>query len=155
MDAEQTLAALEQRGVEVSLEEGRLRLSRHPEDLAEDVRANREAIVAALLGRAWQVHLDSLPLRTDDPRPDLAADSELWTRLLNLTHGMAGRELREVLHGLRCLGARLVWAGRMLRLVPGEEMSAEEYAADRERWLMPHAQVLSETLASLARAERA
>ncbi len=41
-----------------------------------------------------------------------------------------------VLHGLRCLGARLEVAANGLRVAPGE-IAPDEYTALRERYLMP------------------
>lgn len=156
MDAQQILAALDAAGVEVLTENGRMALSKPPPaDLLAAIQANREGVRSAWLEREWLAYIESRPLRTDDPRPDLAEDNAAWTLLLNRISGVGNVALREALHGLRCLGARLVRtcpalrlvaAGPSLRLVAGDEMSAEEYAAAREQWLLPCAAELSEAL---------
>lgn len=81
---------------------------------------------------------------TRDPRPDLAEDSNNWERLLPCAYGLDGRESNGVfgaLHGIRCLGARLVVIGDQAHLMRGEIPEAE-YSELRERWLRPlHAKV--------------
>ncbi len=81
-----------------------------------------------------------------DPRADLAEDSHLWSRVL-----MAAREtnlhVHAVLHGFRCMGARLVFDCRGLRMESrthgGEDPqvfefgSREHYQQLRTRWLLP------------------
>ncbi len=42
-----------------------------------------------------------------DPRPDLKADSDCWARLL-YNAAVFNRDVAGVLHGLRCLGARII-----------------------------------------------
>jgi hypothetical protein len=102
------------------------------------------------------------PLRPCDPRPDLAADTQAWRALLEVTFLLDGEEpdgLYGALHGVRCCGARLVPAGvggpertgRGYRLCPGTAYlgGAAAWAADRERWLAPHADVLAPLLRGL------
>ena len=85
----------------------------------------------------WDRHLATRPEHTDDPRPDLADDSAHWAAILAAAYAdPEGRECWGVLHGLRCLGARLEVAGNGLRITPGE-IAPDEYAALRERYLMP------------------
>ncbi|HCX62409.1 MAG TPA: hypothetical protein DHU59_08230 [Clostridiales bacterium] len=43
----------------------------------------------------------------DDPRPDLTADTELWTKFL-VTVKSVDEQLAFTLHGFRCAGARLI-----------------------------------------------
>jgi len=156
MDGPALLSALEGVGARLMIVEGTLRVEVASKALTPAMRAalaDKGPLLSAWLAREWQRHCASLPLRVDDPRPDIAVDSQWWTQLLNLAHGAATLELREALHCLRCLGARLIWDGPVLRLVRGDEMSAEEYAGYRERWLVPHAAELGvalKTLASLA-----
>ncbi len=71
-----------------------------------------------------------------DPRPDLKADSEQWTRLLINAEAFC-TDLTGILHGLRCLGARIVSAGGKWRLANGQIPEAEwaKYKAE----LAPHA----------------
>ena len=84
----------------------------------------------------------------EDPRPDLAEDHALWTRLL----AVAGDgELAWTLHGFRCLGRRLRWqAGRAL-LGRADDEPAEEYAAHRAQYLVPHTGALVALLGSLSK----
>jgi hypothetical protein len=154
MDAQEILAALDAAGIEVLTEpDGRVALSKAPTALPGEVvaaiRADPDALLSAYLAREWQRHVDSRALRTDDPRPDIAGDSTLWSLLLNRVDGMGNTALREALHCLRCLGARLVRVDGALRLVRGDELSAEEYAAYREDWLVPHVRDLTEALTQL------
>ncbi len=153
MDAVELLDALEMAGATFMMVHGDLRVTVASRALTPEMRAalqDKGPLLAAYLARQWQRHVDSLPLRTDDPRPDLTEDSAQWTQLLNLAHGAATVELREALHCLRCCGARLAWHGSMLRLTRGEETDDAEYGDWRQRWLMPHANVLSDVLARLA-----
>jgi hypothetical protein len=154
MDAQEILAALDAAGIEVLIEpDGRVALSKPPTALPEEViaaiKADPDALRTAYLERQWLRYLATRPLRTDDPRPDIAGDSTLWSLLLNRVDGMGNTALREALHCLRCLGARLVRVDGALRLVRGDELSAEEYAAYREDWLVPHVRDLTEALTQL------
>ena len=90
---------------------------------------------------------------TVDPRSDLALDHYLWMRLLNMAYDRDGIDvngLAGALHGLRCCGAVLVRGDDgYLRLSLGE-ITAGEYAAFRERYLMPHADTLVALLKALS-----
>ncbi len=97
-------------------------------------------------------------MRNDDvahlvnPRPDLAEDAELWARLLLKAWPIDNADpdgLFWALHGLRCLGAQLVMLQGTAKLQPGE-IPAEQYAADRARYLVPHAAELRRLLAEIA-----
>lgn len=83
--------------------------------------------------------LAPLYLPTNDPRPDLAKDSRAWGRLLSLAHGEFGEDdplsLFWILQGMRCMGTTLVKSGAAWRLDAGGN---PDYAADRERYLVPH-----------------
>ena len=153
MTGAELLSALEGIGARLTIVDSGLRVEVASRALTPAMRqalVDKGSLLAAYLAREWQRHVDGLPLRTDDPRPDIGVDSQWWTQLLNLAHGAGPIELREALHCLRCLGARLIWDGPALRLVAGSEMSAEEYAGYRERWLVPHATVLGQVLKTLA-----
>ena len=89
-----------------------------------------------------------------DPRPDLVEDSAAWRRLIRLAETCRGggpESLAAALDGIRCLGARLVKVEdrEQWRIVPGAEYPAAAYAADRERWLIPHREALRCLLANL------
>jgi hypothetical protein len=74
-----------------------------------------------------------------DPRPDLVEDTNQWSRLLPVAYGLDGTDPNGVfgaLHGLRCLGARLVVIGGQARLLRGE-IPEIEYLQIRDRWLRP------------------
>jgi hypothetical protein len=77
-----------------------------------------------------------------DPRPDLANDSQEWTRLLSMAEGI-NLELAGTLHGLRCCGLRLVWEPQGYSLRPEFNKDSgwhneAEYMADRDKWLMSY-----------------
>lgn len=61
-----------------------------------------------------------------DPRPDLTEDSEIWSRVLTLTHWYT-QDLAALLHALRVSGLRLVGGCKFL---PGE-MSKSEWQTQR------------------------
>jgi hypothetical protein len=83
-----------------------------------------------------------------DPRPDLVEDSAIWVDLLTrayLRDGEDARGLFQALHGLRCCGMRLTPVpGGAVALTRDAQtvLTAEEYAAVRERYLVPHAAAL-------------
>lgn len=92
------------------------------------------------------------PDLTEDPRPDLAEDSEAWRRFLKLA--LANDEtLAEILHGFRCAGARLVRRksgfGFVLRPDPGYNPDPEAYRMDAKRWLRPMGKQVEALLSSL------
>jgi hypothetical protein len=89
----------------------------------------------------WQQYLTERPLPTDDPRPDIWVDHNLWATLLPLAHGHGPEELFGALHGLRCLGAGLAKLGGRVQLTHGA-IDPRDYQADREKYLIPHAQQL-------------
>lgn len=85
---------------------------------------------------------------TLDPRPDLAEDTRNWTRLLPVAYGLDGGDANGVfgvLHGLRCLGARLVVIGDQARLMRGD-ITEPEWAELRARWLVPQHDKLQQLL---------
>ena len=85
-----------------------------------------------------------------DPRPDLAEDHHLWTRLLGAAYhydGEAPAGLFGALHGLRCHGCRLSRDAQRLRLAAGE--AGEAYPALRDRWLTGENKRLGGVLARL------
>lgn len=104
--------------------------------------------------------LEEVPPALYEPRPDLAADTRAWQALLETAFLLDGEEPRGLLgalHGVRCCGARLVPLsrhqrdGRGYRLAPGDDYhgGTEAWAGDRERWLLPHADVLTPLLKGL------
>lgn len=93
-------------------------------------------------------HLQSIeyhrPPYTEDPRPDLQEDHQLWIRLLELAMKRYGEELAGILHGFRCGGTRLRRGknGYLLRpdIDPTDSVawpSVEEYEAMRDKYLAP------------------
>jgi hypothetical protein len=91
-------------------------------------------------------------LHGPDPRPDLAADSAAWSHLLRLAFDTDGHDplgCYGVLDGLRCCGAGLERTERGgWKLVAGA-MDPNEYAADRERWLISRRREIAELLRRL------
>jgi len=112
-----------------------------------------------------------------DPRPDLYADSSLWTRLLRAAYGQDGgdpRGLFAALHGFRCCGASLRLGNHTAILDPGEitpadyddwkcrcarlsshcamigEITPADYDDWKRRYLEPHREALVCLLAGLA-----
>lgn len=89
-----------------------------------------------------------------DPRRDLKEDTALWSRLLPAAFiedgdGPPPASLFWAIQGLRCCGARLTIDGDTARLGAGE-MAAEDYAAQREKYLRPHGKQLVRLLRDLA-----
>jgi len=119
-----------------------------PRDLLARAKADKAAI--------W--HELRRECLTADPRPDLAQDHYLWMRLLNMAYDRDGSDvdgLAGALHGFRCCGAVLLRGDDgYLRLAPGE-IAADEYAALRERYLVPHAAALVALLKALSVEEEA
>lgn len=80
--------------------------------------------------------------RHRDPRPDIKADHELWTRVLSLAY-RTDRDTFGVLHGLRCGGATLqVTEKGRLRMNLDDFQRECEYDGERvrdirSRWLEP------------------
>lgn len=78
---------------------------------------------------------------TEDPRPDLAVDSALWTALLEMAYAADGENpdgYFGALYGIRCCGAQLdVLPTGNWRLRRGE-ITENEWIDIRQRWLLPH-----------------
>lgn len=88
-----------------------------------------------------------------DPRPDLAEDSELWTRFLQLAED-ENKKLTGILHGFRCQGTRIVLgrSGYVLRpeLDPAKGWkNRQEYEKERDKWLKPHTEKIAQLLKNL------
>ncbi len=154
------LETLVRRGVALRVREGRVEW-RPRTALTHSERKILESqhnVVAGLLSAAGegQVTPGELPDAnrerwTADPRPDLAADSQLWRDLLALAYERDGHVpdgLFGALHGLRCCGAGLVAIDSQIHLVAGEMGS--EYSSHRERYLLPHKDTLIPLLRKLA-----
>jgi hypothetical protein len=85
-----------------------------------------------------------------DSRPDLANDSQEWTRLLNMAEKI-NLELAGTLHGMRCCGLRLIREAEGYSLRPEFNKDSKwsneaEYMADRNKWLVPYGKELVELL---------
>lgn len=155
MNGEELLVALEAAGAELALEGPEVRVvvpSARVTPTMREALQDKTELTRAYLRREWRRYLDGRPPVTADPRPDLAADHTLWELLLSMAWGSSNKALFWSLNGLRCLGAHLVRLDGMMCLVCGE-MAPEEYAADRERYLVPHTNDLVGLLAELGRHE--
>ena len=72
-----------------------------------------------------------------DPRPDLKQDHKLWTTLLINAHAI-DVNIEGLLHGLRCLGARLQeHPGHKLQLARGE-ITVQGWEEIKAGWLTPN-----------------
>ena len=88
-----------------------------------------------------------------DPRPDLAEDSALWVRFLELAEKQDPM-LAGTLHGFRCLGTRLRQGRSGYVLRPEIDpirgwLSQAEYEKERDKWLMPHISTIKDLLKQL------
>jgi hypothetical protein len=75
-----------------------------------------------------------------DPRNDLPEDSFLWLQLLANAYRI-NYELFGVLHGLRCMGTRIIMGNTQYILRPTIDAhlgyaTIQHYEKDRERWLV-------------------
>jgi hypothetical protein len=145
VSAEGLLRELRELGATVAARGDRLAVDAPAGAVTPDLRADLTAHKGALLALLARERLIA------DPRPDLAGDSARWARLLALAYDRDGQDPRGLfgaLHGLRCCGAGLAATDDGARLVPGE-LAAEEYAAEREEWLVAHAAALTALLRAL------
>ncbi len=76
----------------------------------------------------------------DDPRKDLTADTELWTRLLMFAM-LVDEQLAYILHGFRCAGARLLKnnSGYIMRPEFNQNSlwsNQDEYEQDKRQYLV-------------------
>lgn len=95
-------------------------------------------------------HLSGVARVSLDPRPDLAADSLPWARLLDAARAIDGDDPCGpfgALLGLRCLGAELDGSSGTCRIRPGEIDDAEYRRIRAE--LLVHRDVLAELLRNL------
>lgn len=79
-----------------------------------------------------------------DPRPDLSEDSGLWRAVLEVALAK-DEKIYGILHGVRCIGARLVLENGELRLEPriGEGIEDEEdWWQVRLKWLVPQTKTI-------------
>ncbi|MGI8474862.1 MAG: hypothetical protein ACR2OO_00550 [Thermomicrobiales bacterium] len=89
---------------------------------------------------------------SSDPRPDILHDTHHWLLLLRSAHSQDGGDphgLFGVLHGLRCLGARLTVGDGQWRIERGE-MAPAEYRAYRTDFLAPRAAAITSLLGTQA-----
>lgn len=118
---------------------------------------NNHACLAAITRRAfgrapWQRperRRSVMPIPVD-PRPDLRADSMLWERLMSA----ASPELAGALHGLRCLGTRLIRTAKGYTVRPDPDALADAgwtYTEIRDTYLAPHTSELVRLMADLGR----
>lgn len=122
-------------------------------DLLEQHRQPEPAACPAPTGGTWALN----------PRPDLAADADLWRRLLAaalLRDADGGAGVYQALHGVRCCGARLVRNGTGYRISPPasddgplsyhdpdpETGELRTWEDDRNEWLLPHRAALTALL---------
>lgn len=169
MNDAQWLVDLEEAGATLVSQGGRLVLRSAPPLAAEltapfDAPDGAERLKAAWCSREWRAHQDEKPLPLHDPRPDLTADSKSWTSLLHLAW-YEDHDLWGALHGLRCVGGRLMRSEGRTVIAPGpvtlpvgtsdadyptgrtradypQGMTREEYSVFRETYLMPRAATL-------------
>jgi hypothetical protein len=151
MNAEELLRQLEQLDARPVVQGGRLFLDAPsgavPEELLAALRTHKAELLARMAG-SYGVNED-IDLR-DDPRPDLARDSQMWAQILRKAaeidfddpNGLFG-----ALYGVRCCGAMLEATGHGWRMVRPEEMGTWEWEDLREQWLMPHRAALTALLA--------
>jgi hypothetical protein len=89
-----------------------------------------------------------------DPRPDLQEDSWFW---LQMFAGAEDPMFEGILHGFRCMGARILMGragGYIIRPTidpKGEKgwKSQEEYNKDRDQWLEPNGNEIKRLLKTL------
>lgn len=92
-----------------------------------------------------------------DPRPDLKEDHLLWNRLLRQAKQI-NEELGMILHGLRCGGTRIRKVKGWYVLRPDVDPAGkvawekqEDYEELRDKYLMPHVNVMKELMKQLTR----
>lgn len=88
-----------------------------------------------------------------DPRPDLTADTELWTKLLIIIKSI-DEQLAFTLHGFRCAGARLIkqQSGYIIRPEFNKDSlwnSQDEYDQYRQEFLVKSSREIIEGLNKL------
>ena len=74
-----------------------------------------------------------------DPRPELSADSDAWTKLLALAYDLDESDMDGAygaLLGIRCMGASLVRVNGGWAIQRGE-IPEDEYQDIRKRYLLP------------------
>jgi len=91
-----------------------------------------------------------------DPRLDLVYDSDEWAVLLSMAED-TDKDCAWLLHGLRCGGMRLHRGPSGYALRPEYDpatsawVTPEEYAKDRDKWLMPQADMIVRLLDRLTK----
>ena len=128
-----------------------------PDTDKTDKRGRGEASVSFVssLREENQEYFDPLA----DPRPDLDEDSHLWAKVLERAR-RSNQDVHGVLHGFRCMGARLLLSDAGLKMEPrvhdGENPQAyefhsrEQYLQLRRRWLLPMTDEVSAIFKSAA-----
>lgn len=94
------------------------------------------------LSKHLQPTIHRRPSYTVDPRPDMAEDSVIWSKLLQLAMDKHGEELAGILHGFRCGGTRIKRGRNGYVLRPDVDPtgtvawpSIEEYEEMRDKYL--------------------
>ena len=102
----------------------------------------------------WAVPPEQKP-PSIDPRSDLTHDSIPWIIILTATKGIDGDKpdgLYGALHGMRCMATKLAWERNpdtqvyQWRLIKSDEVSNEEWADWRRRYLFHHVAMLTKFL---------
>ncbi len=164
LDLEALLAVLAEKGIAVAAVEGRVRVTPAravTPELGAAIAANKAGLQDYLAGRfTILIRPDPDPPWTD-PRPDLRGDRGRWMLLLEAAYAR-DTEIFGMLTVLRQMGARLEIAGPHSRTLPsggslpgwrivrGKEMTAEEYADFRGRYMLRHSAALAALLAAPA-----
>jgi hypothetical protein len=126
---------------------------------AQPGRSDDFAALRAVLERDGCFHPPPPDPPWDDPRPDLVGDHYRWLLVLELAYR---RDFADpegafgALFGARCCGARIEHVDDNWTLLPEGppprwrlvrgEIPADEWAAIRTRWLLPHLAALAEIL---------
>lgn len=163
MTAAELLAQLDRLEIAVELDgpDHLLLMPSPPAELIPELRAAKPELLALVAARsaAWS---DPTPARPSpppltDPRPDLAADSADWARLLALAGAIPPAVFAGTLHGFRCAGARLAYERGNWRFIPTIDpterialwQTREAWERDREKWLLPFRAQIVRVLAQL------
>lgn len=85
-----------------------------------------------------------------DPRADIGGieESFMWAWLISSAWDKS-KELAGTLHGFRVYGCRLEKSENGWRINPGADWQEGEYAAAREKYLVPHKNLLMQLLREL------
>ena len=168
MTTDQLLKTLQDQGITVIAEQGRLRLKARrgglPQSLLQEIKRHKAALLA-LLDKAPVTLPTEQAAPWQDPRPDLVEDHIRWTALLARAYHLDGRDPNGAfgaLYGARCCGARLVidgpagwrldergpWPNWRIVARAKTEMRPAKWQRLRHKWLLPHKDVIIPLLRS-------